>query len=429
MNPTPFKKGNSLCQKYTFIGIIYHFMILLLSCLIVVFTAFFEKANKYLFIILGLTMLYLTLNIVKTQPYYNKYVNNLRAGTWSMISGMSLINLISLLIGDSKPVFGIMFPIMGVLSFVCGIFICSISYKKKVKGIYRRFKEKRLSEKKRNNGGDESSSSSEKSGEERSQFSTENDEKLISIDSEDEYNDKKNEKKGYNESEEESESEEDDDYNSDKGSIVISDKISERITSFGSMHEILNEKIPNEPVIIYESSDDFELACRFIWNNETREAFQLVKELFDECISQFNKDPYVFAFYAYYLLYIEERTSKKNRDDIMGDIKNDINIDDDDDDDDKNKEKETEEEEEEGENNSNNNSTDNNSEEEEEEEEEEENKGKKKPAFLDEDKANASNPNYLLSKALTCKLNVFNKYFVRYLLYEIREKKKEDKDY
>lgn len=98
----------------------------------------------------------------------------------------------------------------------------------------------------------------------------------------------------------------------------------------------------------------------------------------------------MYTYYAYYLLYIDERTSKSDKDIIMG-----YNI------------------------------NENDSNEEEMEEEKDENKNDK---FINED-INKSNPDYLLSKALTCKLNYLGKYFVRYLLFEIREKKKEDKDY
>jgi len=38
-------------------------------------------------------------------------------------------------------------------------------------------------------------------------------------------------------------------------------------------------------------------------------------------------------------------------------------------------------------------------------------------------------PDTLLTKALSGKLNYLGKYFVKYLLFEIKEKKKEDKDY
>jgi len=106
-------------------------------------------------------------------------------------------------------------------------------------------------------------------------------------------------------------------------------------------------------------------------------------------------------------MYIEERTSKIERDEIMGSI-NKQN---------KNIEKVDEEKE----------VYDENSEEEENEEEEE---GKENNIeVIDEEKSNACDPNQILSKAFTCKLNVFSRYFINYLFYDIREKKKDDKDY
>eukprot|EP00833_Pecoramyces_ruminatium_P005953 jgi/Orpsp1_1/1179985/evm.model.c7180000071685.1 len=57
----------------------------------------------------------------------------------------------------------------------------------------------------------------------------------------------------------------------------------------------------------------------------------------------------------------------------------------------------------------------------------EENEGEEE--ILDEEALNRNNPDFLLTKALSCKLNYLGKYFVRYLIFEIKEKKKEDKDY
>ena len=118
-------------------------------------------------------------------------------------------------------------------------------------------------------------------------------------------------------------------------------------------------------------------------------------------------------------MYIEERTSKIERDEIMGSInKQNKNIEKVDEEkeayDENSKEEENEEEEE-------------NSEEEENEVEEE---GKENNIeVIDEEKSNACDPNQILSKAFTCKLNVFSRYFINYLFYDIREKKKDDKDY
>ena len=49
--------------------------------------------------------------------------------------------------------------------------------------------------------------------------------------------------------------------------------------------------------------------------------------------------------------------------------------------------------------------------------------------IMDEDTLNRDNPDFLLSKALASKLNYLGRYFVRYLIFEIKEKKKEEKDY
>ena len=60
------------------------------------------------------------------------------------------------------------------------------------------------------------------------------------------------------------------------------------------------------------------------------------------------------------------------------------------------------------------------------EDEDEENENEE---ALDEDQLNANNPDYLLLKALNGKLSFLGKYFVRYLIFNIKEKRKEEKDY
>jgi len=135
----------------------------------------------------------------------------------------------------------------------------------------------------------------------------------------------------------------------------------------------------------------------------------------------------VFTYYAYYLLYIEGRTSKKDRDLIMGVGNTDDNDDDDEDEENINDEEEENEEENEKERSekevtSGSGSNDNY-------DDDEENEGNQQGNSLNEDKLNECNPTYLLSKAMTSKLNIFKSYFVRFLIYEIKEKEKEEKDF
>ncbi|ORX80699.1 hypothetical protein BCR32DRAFT_19087, partial [Anaeromyces robustus] len=294
-----------------------------------------------------------------------------------------------------------------------------------------RYKAKRLEEKYRYNREHGITSSNDSASE--SQVSSENDnnEKLISVDSYDSSgninNKKKHNKKQEVEESEESEEEEDD--SSHSGSLVISDRISERITSFGSLREIANDEILKEPVIIYNNVNEFELACRFIWNNETNEAFQLMKELYNKSLEQFSNNPLLYTFYSYYLLYINERMSKKNKENFMKlnfntkkdmtNVKdnkyNDMN--EDENEDDNNNESEDDEENEFEDEDDNENEDENNNEDNENEE------------VIDEEEINNNNPDYLLLKALSFDLNYFQIYFIRYLILDINEKKKEEKDY
>jgi len=172
------------------------------------------------------------------QPYYNKYVNILRAGTWSMITGMGFIDILSLLFGKGKIIFGIMFLVIGICSFFLGIILCIKSYNIHIKNIYARFKEKKefdIMVYKRDHGIE----GSEESSEERSYVSSNDGENQILFDSDNKLDDdlkQKNGKKESNYSDEEDS--EDSEYDSDNNSVqILNDKISERITSFSSIRE------------------------------------------------------------------------------------------------------------------------------------------------------------------------------------------------
>jgi len=410
VNPTPFKKNNSLCQIYSFSNFKYHILIVILCFLTLFLKAYLEKISHFIFIFVFIFMLYSLSNFLKTQPYYNRHVNLMRSGTWSMIVFTSIVDLFSFLFGPKKIFFGITLMIVGVFSFFGGVALCWYRYNKQIEGIYKRFKQKKIEDKARYNRKKGISSESSESEDDNSRVSEDedNESNLISIDSYDsdgkEKHKKKNKKESKNELNNEESDEEEYEYdgsNSDGSNVQLNDRISERITAFGSIPDILNTTVLNEPVIVYNSSNEFELACRFLSKNETNEAFRLMKELYEESIKQYAKEPFLYTYYAYYLLYIDQRTSKSDKDIIMG-----LHVD---------------ENSQNSENDENNESSENVNENEDDIE--------KDPSF-NEDDINGNDPDFLLSKALTtCKLNFIGKYFVRYLLFEIKEKKKEDKDY
>ena len=117
-------------------------------------------------------------------------------------------------------------------------------------------------------------------------------------------------------------------------------------------------------------------------------------------------------------MYIEAKTSKKDRDILMGLENND------DDNEEENNVNEEENEISEKEINSDAGSDDDNY-----NNEVAEIEKHKKENSLNEDKLNECNPYYLLSKAISTKLDIYKSYFVRYLVYEIKEKEKEEKDF
>ncbi|ORX80701.1 hypothetical protein BCR32DRAFT_280338 [Anaeromyces robustus] len=284
INPTPFNKKNALCKTYSFMELKYNIAVFILSFATVILRAYKADFACFIFIVMFLYIIYETYELLTTHPYYHKHVNNLRAGMWTMVLGMSIVDLFALLFGKGKSFFSIILPIIGVCSFVIGFLLSIYQYKKHIEAIYKRYKTKRLEEKYRYNRDHGITSSNDSENE--SQVSSENDhnEKLISVDSYDSSGNINNKKKHNKkqEVEESEESEEDDDDSSHSGSFVLNDRISERITSFGSLREIVNDKVSNEPIIVYNYINEFELSCRFIWSNETNEAFQLMKELYEE---------------------------------------------------------------------------------------------------------------------------------------------------
>ncbi|ORY19335.1 hypothetical protein LY90DRAFT_634880 [Neocallimastix californiae] len=310
----------------------------------------------------------LTHAILKTLPSKNgslatfpgipflKEQHYLIAGMWTMILGTTIIDLIAFIFKTGKSFFGIMLIIVGAISFFIGIGLFRYLYTKHINEIYKRFKAKKIENNQVKSFSESQSTSSTSKNENI-------DEKLISIDSSNSDNEYSEEEKENDENNSNSS------YNSeDSNSIILDDKISERITSFGLLKEIINERISNESVVIFKSINDFELACRFI------------------CIKQFGKNPYLYTYYSYYLIYMEERKVNIGNQEIE----------------------------------SNNN-----------ESEILESESDQNNKMLDNMKEEFDNNNYndLLGKAITFKLNPWGKYFVIFLIFYLNEKEKENVDY
>ncbi len=122
-------------------------------------------------------------------------------------------------------------------------------------------------------------------------------------------------------------------------------------------------------------------------------------------------------------MYIDERLPKKDKDKVLR-----LNIKDFDEEDDEggmSENDEGEEEREEEEKEEEERDTENDSLEGEEEGEE----GGEEGEELDEEALNANNPDFLLSKTLSLKMNIVLKFLSKYLIIDIKEKKKDDKDF
>jgi len=290
-----------------------------------------------------------------------------------------------------------------VVSFFAGVGYSIFKYKKQIQSIYKRYKDKKMEDKiryRRFNGiRDETISSS-------SSNSNEND--LISEDSYNSASEKEgSHKEGIHNNNESDEDDESSDYDN-RSDVALSERLSERITSFGSLTEIVSQHVLNESITVFNDVSEFELSCRFLWNNEANEAFMLMKDLYKESLDQFNKNPYIYTYYSYYLIYSNERKAIIEENDDEKDYKKKYGKDyeeqenissdggesEEDIDNDKNKHN----------NEQNNNNEINN--------------------VIDENDIKV-----LLENTSSSNLNIWEKYFVKYLTFEIKEKKKDDKDH
>jgi len=236
----------------------------------------------------------LTSDLLNNQPYYNIHVNSFRAGMWTMLTTLSLGNLIVILTGIKKSFIGIIIFAFSCLSFFIGIILNKYKFKKHIEAIYMRFRIKKIEDKhieNREKGINSSLESSEPDEEVSKSSESDNDSEsdgngdlenrdLIKIDSSSE----------SNESDEDNENENRPDGSN---SLIVSDRISEKITSFSSIREIskiyiifssflflyllimlyiyiyilmflVKRTVSNEIAVIYTNIHEFELACRFI---------------------------------------------------------------------------------------------------------------------------------------------------------------------
>jgi len=190
-----------------------------------------------------IVMLFLLSEVLKSQPFYNKYLNMVRSGAWLMTVVACIVDLFSYLFGHDKSFFGILLMVFSVISFFVGFFLCKYRFKKHIEGIYKRFKQKKIDDRiryKRENGIQSSYGSLNNKSKEGDEEDSE--ENLISIESyssdEDNKNDNKKSDKRGSDSEEDSEESEDDTENESVGSVQLSDRVSEKISTFGEIRDI-----------------------------------------------------------------------------------------------------------------------------------------------------------------------------------------------
>jgi len=154
-----------------------------------------------------------------------------------MIVGMTVVEIFSYTLGNGKSFFSIILFVVGVIFFVLGFQMCRIQYRKQIEAVYKRFKAKKIEDKNyyKSKYGSSGSfgSSSKESNDASSSYDSEEEEKeeedkedqLISVDSSDSGEDDDN-------------NDEDEDEDENDSDIEISDRISEKITSFENIIEI-----------------------------------------------------------------------------------------------------------------------------------------------------------------------------------------------
>jgi len=108
-----------------------------------IFKYYVPHINDYMFIVLLLFMYINISSLSRTQPYYNKHINNFRAGMWMMILMMCVVELIGFIIGIKKTFMSIIVMAIGFCSFFVGFALNRTFYKKHIDAIYKRFKEKK----------------------------------------------------------------------------------------------------------------------------------------------------------------------------------------------------------------------------------------------------------------------------------------------
>jgi hypothetical protein len=282
-------------------------------------SAYYKSLLEFLYLILVIGLVYFLYLLVTIQPYYDDKINTFRYGTITMIVSMSFGIMFFQLYNINNYLVSFLIFLVGVVLFISGIFFYKKISKYYIRGIYLRLK-KHLTLKRKIISDTDRKVSLTLTSEDGKSVDNINDETLSKVSSS-MYNSDHLDRNSTIEEEEEEENEEEnsgcenENSNSSNDSdssndVQIHKILQDKIRTFDSIDNILKSTDKREPIVVFNKPSDFELACRFIKNNEKPEAFQLVYDIYDECTSQFPKNPYINIYYTYYIAYIDKQIDK-----------------------------------------------------------------------------------------------------------------------
>ncbi|ORX59239.1 hypothetical protein BCR36DRAFT_408745 [Piromyces finnis] len=268
-----------------------------------------------------ISYLYIWKKFNTEHPYYYETLNTIRSGSLMMIILSSIISLLANFFNINATVIAIITIIASIVGFIFGIYICKKLYKKKVSNIFKKLKEKSLLYiKLENEYINPNSESSEDSNNEEKFDSSSNSEEEEEDDNDDGDDDEEEEE------EEESNSVSSSSINSEvtqsnnekttEKTIFFSEetlsKIDIKKDIFNSINEIVNKYEIKEQIIVFKSPKQIELICRFLRNNISMEAYQLLTSIYVEGFSQYYSNALIHIYYSYYYWYIERYYKDEN---------------------------------------------------------------------------------------------------------------------
>ncbi|OUM58362.1 hypothetical protein PIROE2DRAFT_16388, partial [Piromyces sp. E2] len=259
MNPTPLRKSNSICQCYSFTNLEYTLSKFIIALLYYISKSIgFNILYMQCFMLLSFLIIWNNLN--NEHPYYFETLNIIRSGTLVMVIFPSIVSLIANLFNFTSIVIPILNMVVVVVGGIFGVYLYKRSYKRKIANILSKLKEKNILYINLENEYARAASESSKS--------SDDEEKSASSSS----NSENEEIEMNNNSGDGSSSESDESLSSEtmltKKKVNYSQetlgKINLKKDIFDSIEDIVNKHVIKEPILVFKSPRQIELACRFL---------------------------------------------------------------------------------------------------------------------------------------------------------------------